>query len=66
MQGSYGLLVGAIFAQPLFAVHPVVSYWLGQVVGYLIGSLWFVLGAFTQVGDVAREKRLALADCNAK
>ncbi len=55
MQGSCGLLIGAVFAQPLFAVHPVIRYWLGQLIGYLIGSLWFVVGAFAQIGDVARE-----------
>ena len=60
MQGSCGLLMGAIFAQPLCAVHPVVSYWLGQVVGYLIGSLWFVVGALAQIGDVAREVRISI------
>jgi len=55
MQGSCGLLIGAVFAQPLFAVHPVVKYWLGQVIGYLIGSICFIIGAFAQIADVARE-----------
>ena len=55
LQGSGGLLIGAVFAQPLFAVHPLIRYWVGQVIGYLIGSLCFVLGAIAQIRDVARE-----------
>ena len=52
--------MGAIFAQRLFAVHPVFRYWLGQFIGYLIGSLWFVAGAFAQIGDVAREMQTSI------
>ena len=55
MQGSCGLLMGALFAQPLFAAPPAVTFWLGQVVGYLIGSWWFVAGALAQIADVGQE-----------
>lgn len=55
MQGSCGLLLGAIFAQPLFPVSPAIKFWLGQVVGYFVGSVWFVIGAFAQIADVAAE-----------
>ena len=54
-QGSCGLLIGALFAQPLFAAPPAVTFWLGQVVGYFIGSWWFVTGALAQIADVAQQ-----------
>ncbi len=54
-QGSCGLLIGALFAQPLFAAPPTVTFWLGQVVGYFIGSWWFVTGALAQIADVAQQ-----------
>ena len=55
LQGSCGLLLGALFAQPLFAAPAMVKFWLGQVIGYFIGSMWFVIGAFAHIADVAAE-----------
>lgn len=55
LQGSCGLLLGALFAQPLFAAPAVVKFWLGQVIGYFIGSMWFVVGAFAHIAEVAAE-----------
>jgi hypothetical protein len=55
LQGSCGLLLGALFAQPLFAAPAMVKFWLGQVTGYFIGSLWFVIGALAHIADVAAE-----------
>ena len=57
VQGSCGLLIGALYAQPLFAAPPAVTFWLGQVVGYFIGSWWFVTGALAQIADVAQESQ---------
>jgi hypothetical protein len=53
LQGSCGLLLGALFAQPLFVTPAGVIFWLGQVVGYFIGSIWFVVGALAHIADIA-------------
>lgn len=53
-----GLLLGAVLTQLLLPMPQSLNR-LGHVVGYVIGSLWFVAGALAQIADVAREKRLA-------
>ena len=51
------MLMGAIVTQPLLPLPGVlISAWLGHFVGYVVGSLWFVVGAWAHIAAVAQQR----------
>ena len=58
MQGSASMLMGAIVTQPLIPITPglLVSAWVGHFVGYVVGSLWFVAGAWAHIAAIAQQR----------